>query len=66
MGFLRQPKTLDEIEEEAETASAELQLAEKKRLLKETERQYGKGGWKMFSFNGKMSGIDWDKIRMKL
>lgn len=64
--MFRQKKTLDELEEDNERADAELKLAEKRALIKECNRRYGRGGWKMFSSNGMTSGIDWTALKFKL
>jgi hypothetical protein len=31
-------------------------------MLKRLDDKLGKGGWKMFSSNGKIAGIDWGKV----
>ena len=66
MSMFERKKTLDELEEANERADAELQLAEKKALLKECKSRYGSSGWKMFSKNGMTSGIDWQALKFKV
>lgn len=66
MSVFDKGKSLDEIEQETEEADAKLTLARKKALLKKAEGRYGKGGWKIFSRNGFMSGIDWEQMKFKL
>ena len=56
--MFHQEKSLAELEEEDEALDTKLSLTRKKAMIKEAERQLGKGGWRMFSDNNKMSGID--------
>ena len=64
MGFLRQKKTTGELEEELESASAELDLAQKKALIREVQRRYGRD-WKLHLPRVK-SGMDWKALRFKV
>jgi len=67
MGFgFGSNKTLDELENEQEEMDAKLNLEQKKAKLKQIEKRYGKGGWKMFSNSGTKSGIDWDKVKFTI
>lgn len=64
-GFLRKPKTLDQIQEEGEMATAELDLAEKRALLRNAEQQYGGREEVKRRFPGIKSGIDWDSLKFR-
>lgn len=51
-------KTLEELEEEEGQLDAEISVARKRTILKAVDRKVGqKGGWRLFSSNGKMSGF---------
>lgn len=41
-GFLRTPKTIEELEEEEERTEYQLSIAEKRALLAEAKKRYGK------------------------
>lgn len=51
-------KTLEELEEEEGQLDAEISVARKRAILAAVDRKMGqKGGWRLFSDNGKMSGF---------
>jgi len=51
-------KTLEELEEEEGHLDAEISVARKRAVLAAVDRKMGqKGGWRLFSNNGKMSGF---------
>lgn len=51
-------KTLEELEEEEGHLDAEISVARKRALLAAIDKKMGqKGGWRLFSSNGKMSGF---------
>lgn len=62
---LKPHKSLEELEQEEEQKNLELSIAQKKMLIRKAEQKYGKGGWKLFSSDGFMSGIDWQAIKFK-
>jgi len=52
-------KTLEELEEEEGHLDAEISVAKKRRILNAIDSRMGqKGGWRLFSDNGKMSGFN--------
>jgi len=60
-------KTLEELEEENERLDSELSIKQKRALIYTIDREAGfKGAWKMFSDNGKASGINWTRILNRL
>lgn len=63
MSMFRRQKTLAELQDEDEQLDTTLSVARKKAMIKELERQQGRGSWRMFSDNGKASGINWQRIR---
>jgi len=63
--MLKPKRSLEELEQEDEAKQIELSIAEKKSLISQAEQRYGKGGWKLFSSNGFMSGIDWQAIKFR-
>lgn len=51
-------KTLEELEEEEGQLDAEISVARKRAVLAAVDQRMGeKGGWRLFSSNGKMSGF---------
>lgn len=64
-GFLRKKPTMDELEQQNETADQEVDLAEKKLLLEKIKRMYGNDAPKKL-FGGIRSGISWDEIKFKV
>jgi hypothetical protein len=62
MSLLKKQKTLAELQEEDETLDTEISVSRKRLMLKRLDDKLGKGGWKMFSSNGKIAGIDWGKV----
>ena len=64
--MLKPKKSIEELEQEDESTQLQLSIAEKKALMRKAEQRYGKGGWKLFSSDGFMSGIDWQAIKFKV
>jgi len=62
MSMFRRPKTLAELQEEDERLDTEVSVARKKAMIRQAERQAGKGSWRMFSDNGRASGINWQRM----
>ena len=62
MGFFAQKKSLEELQEEDEGLTTDVSIAKKRALIRELEAREGTGSWKMFSENGKRSGVDFRKI----
>ncbi|KKM93159.1 hypothetical protein LCGC14_1211230 [marine sediment metagenome] len=59
MGFLqRDKKSLEELQEEDESLTTEKSIAEKRAVIKKINQEYGEGGVKAFSDNGKASGFN--------
>ena len=55
------------LELEDEAASKEVSISEKRALIREAKRRYGKDYLKFFSkFTGKGSGIDWNALRFRM
>jgi len=51
-------KTMEELEEEDGLLDAEISVAKKRAVLAAIDKKTGtKGGWRLFSSNGKMSGF---------
>lgn len=51
-------KTLEELEDEDSRLDTEVSIAKKRALLNAIDKRMGvKGGWKLFSDNGKLSGF---------
>ena len=63
MSFYNRTRTLDELEEEDERLDTEVSVARKRAMIKQLNMQAGKGSWRMFSDNGKVSGIDWQRVK---
>jgi len=58
---------LSQLELEDEAASKQVSLEEKKALIREAKRRYGKDYLKFFSkFTGKGSGMDWNALKFRL
>jgi len=54
----KEPKTLEELEEENTQLDTEISVAKKRKVLMAIDRRMGqKGGWRLFSDNGRMSGF---------
>ena len=64
MSLLTPTKSLDELESENEKMAASLSIEEKKALIREAKRRYGKE-WKLHLPKVK-SGMDWDALRFRL
>ncbi len=62
MGLLKPDKSLSEMEEEIEYTKTKRQLLEEQAAIKQLEEKMGKGSWKIFSSNGKKSGLDTSRI----
>jgi len=64
MEFLNPPQSTDSLEEEDERLAARLKVEEKRALLAEVKKRYGKD-WRHHLPNIK-SGLDWDALRFRL
>lgn len=60
--MFKQQKSLTELQEEDERLDSEITVHRKRLLLKQLNKKMGKDGWKMFSDNGKSSGINFARI----
>lgn len=59
-----EPKTLEELEEEGGRLDAEISVAKKRKILNAIDKRMGqKGGWRLFSDNGKLSGFSLSRAR---
>jgi len=63
-GFLRREKTIEELEEQEERTDHQLSLAEKRALLEEAKKRYGKD-WKLHLPKIE-SGMDWNSLRFRM
>ncbi len=54
---------LTELYEEDERLNTEVSVVQKKVMLRRLNREMGQGSWKFFSANGKLSGIDWNRVQ---
>jgi len=59
-------KSLEELEEEDGKLDVEVSVARKRAMIKALEKREGKGSWRLFSTNGKLSGLNWTRIRNRL
>ena len=69
MGFLNEPRTIEEMEEKKQMMAAKLEVEEKKALIAEAKRRYGADWRKFFKFGGEggmKSGIDWSSLKFRL
>ena len=57
MGLFKKDASLEEMEEEHSLLKERRSMLEEKVAIKQLEERLGKGGWKLFSTNGKMSGF---------
>ena len=64
MGFLNPPKSLDQLEAEDERRSVEVSIEEKRALIGEAKKRYGKD-WKLHLPKIE-SGFDWNALRFRL
>lgn len=59
-----EPKTLEELEEEEGSLDVEIRVAKKRKILNAIDKRMGqKGGWRLFSTNGKLSGFSLSRAR---
>jgi len=58
------PETIDELEEQEERVNHQISLAEKKALLKEAKKRYGKD-WKLHLPKIE-SGLNWSELKFRL
>jgi len=56
-------KTLSELQEEDERLDTEVSVTRKRAMIKAIEAKMGKGSWRLFSDNGKLSGLNWTRIK---
>jgi len=57
-------KSLEELEEEDGKLDVEISVARKKAMLKAVDAKMGqKGGWRILSSNGRLRGLNWDRVR---
>ncbi len=59
-------KSLSDIEQETEVAKSKRELLEEKVAIRQLEERLGKGGWRLFSNNGKRSGFSLSKAKQWL
>lgn len=60
-------KTLAELQEEDERLDTEVSVARKRAMIKAIDAKMGqKGSWRLFSDNGRLSGLNWDRIKNRL
>lgn len=52
-------KSLADLQEEDEMLESEISVARKRAMLKELDRRGGRGFWRKFSDNEKLSGMNW-------
>ncbi len=62
MSFLKSEPTLAELQEKDDYLTTKLSVTRKQALINELEGKAGKGSWKLFSDNGKKSGISFSKV----
>ena len=59
-------QTLSELELENEAMEKQVSIAEKKALIREAKKKYGKDWSKMLNFGGKGSGMDWQALKFRM
>ena len=59
------PEPIGELEEENERKSVEMSLAEKKAIIAEYKKRYGKDWRKFIPMNWK-TGLDWQALKFQL
>jgi len=66
MGFVNS-KSLEEMEEESQQLDTQLEIEQKKALIKKAKAEYGNDWKRVFSGNGKnfTSGIDWESLKFR-
>lgn len=66
MGFANN-KSLEEMEEESQGLDTQLEIEQKRALIKKAKAEYGNDWKRMFSGNGKKftSGIDWEAVKFR-
>ena len=57
MGLLKPAQSLDDLEEEKQLLQEKRSVLEEKVAIRGLEQKLGKGGWRLFSSNGKRSGF---------
>jgi hypothetical protein len=57
MGLFSREKSIEEMEEEHSILKERRSNLEEKVAIKQLEERLGKGGWKNFSSNGRLSGF---------
>jgi len=57
---------LNSLELEDEAKKRELSIEEKKALITEAKKKYGKDWSKMLNFGGKGSGMDWNALKFRM
>ena len=63
MSMFKRHKTLAELQEEDEYLDTEVSVTRKKAMIKALNARMGKGSWRLFSDNGKKSGLNWGRIK---
>jgi uncharacterized lipoprotein YehR (DUF1307 family) len=63
MPLFKSRPTLQELQEQDEYLTTEVSVKKKQAAIKALEQRMGKGSWKIFSNNGKKSGISFDRIK---
>ncbi len=64
MGFLRTPKTIEELEDEEERTDHQLSISEKRALIAEAKKRYGKD-WRL-RLPKIESGMDWSALKFRM
>ena len=59
-------KSLEELEEEDGKLDVEISVARKRAMIKAIEQREGKGSWRLFSSNGRLSGLNWTRLKNRL
>ena len=59
-------ETIDQLEEENERKSLQMGIEEKKALINEAKRRYGKSWREYIPLKGFKSGIDWQALKFRL
>ena len=64
MGFANN-KSLEEMEEESQALDTELEIAQKRALIKKAQQEYGKDWKRMFQGKNFTSGMDWEALKFR-